>query len=190
MVTDVENEIKGGPFETKFELLLTKPLNDEGESDEHEEEEKERRERKTPGDRGGAPILAVPNIVEVTKDRWDSMMPPFSRFDSMRVRQDGNGGFDFYVNLDNSFLLTELSRSGNTEKELVRYWFKYGLVLCGLGMLQQFTTTESPNGAGNTETEDAGNSSMREPLELVNDAMAGLARVIIPVVRSLYRGPR
>ncbi len=187
VVTDVENEMRGGPFETRFELLMTKPLNGEGGSGENEEEEME---RKTPGDRGGAPILAVPNIVEVTKDKWDSMAPPFSRFDSMRVRQDGNGGFDFYVNLDNSFLLTELSRSGTTEKELLRYWFKYGLVLCGLGMLQQFRANDSSNGAGNSETDDAGDPSMREPIDLVNDAMTGLARVIIPVVRSLYRGPR
>ena len=190
VVTDVENEMRGGPFETKFDLVVTKPLDNDGESDEHEEEEKERRERKSRGDRGSAPILAVPNIVEVTKDKWDSMTPAFSRFDSMRVLQDGNGGFDFYLNLDNSFLLTELSRSDSIEKELIRYWFKYGLVLCGLGMLQQFRTAESSNGVGNSETNESGNPSTREPIDLVNDAMTGLARVIIPVVRSLYKGPR
>ena len=133
--------------------------------------------------------MAVPNIREVGKSQWNGMDPPFSSLDSMRVLQDGNGGYDFFLNVDNSFLLTELSRSGGAEKLLIKYWFKYGLALCGLGMLQQYRSDHVSNGLGTGETEESEPQSTQEPIDLVNGAMAGLARVIVPVVRRLYKGP-
>ena len=184
IVSDVENEMRGGPFKAAFQMVVDKPLDREqhgGGSKKHE--------GKPHGKNGSDPRLAVPNIIEVTKDRWDSMKPPFSSFDSLRVRSDGAGGYDFFLNLDNSFLLTELSRSGSTDKDLMRYWFKYGLVLCGLGMLQQYRTADSSNGQGDTDADGRRDLASQDPTVLVNEAMTGLARVIIPVVRRLYRGP-
>ena len=141
VVSDVENEMRGGPFATKFQMVVDKALNrTPGPSG------SKRNKRKPNGNSGSDPLLAVPNIREVSKYQWNSMDPPFSGLDSLRVRPDGEGGYDFFLNVDNSFLLTELSRSGTSDKELTRYWFKYGLVLCGLGMLQQYRTAHSSNG--------------------------------------------
>ena len=184
IVSDVENERRGGPFQTKFQMVIEKALDRDS-----SQRGRKRDKRKPQGNNGTDPLLAVPNIREVTKDRWGTMDPPFSGLDSLRVRPDGEGGYDFFLNVDNSFLVTELSRSGSIDKELMRYWFKYGLVLCGLGMLQQYRTGHSSNGQGDSESEDAENQLEQEPIELVNGAMTGLARVIIPVVRRLYRGP-
>ena len=183
-VSDVENEMRGGPFEAAFQMVVDKPSDRE----QHEGESKEHKQ-KSQGKNGSDPLLAVPNIIEVTKEQWNGMEPPFSSFDSLRVRSDGAGGYDFYLNVDNSFLLTELSRSGSTDKALMRYWFKYGLVLCGLGMLQQYRTAHSSNGQGDTEADEHEGLASQDPMVLVNEAMTGLARVIIPVVRRLYRGP-
>ena len=183
VVSDVANETRGGPFEAKFQLVVGEALD----RDPNRRSEKDP-ERNPNGNNGNAPLLGVPNIREVTKDQWESMEPPFSGLDSLRVRQDGDGGYDFYLNVDNSFLLTELSRSGGTDRELMRYWFKYGLVLCGLGMLQQYRTAQSSNGREDRQADERDNVA-QEPVDLVNGAMTGLARVIIPVVRRLYRGP-
>ena len=183
-VSDVENEMRDGPFEAAFQMVVDKPSDRE----QHEGGSKEHKQ-KSHGKNGRDPLLAVPNIIEVTKEQWNGMEPPFSSFDSLRVRSDGAGGYDFYLNVDNSFLLTELSRSGRTDKDLMRYWFKYGLVLCGLGMLQQYRTAHSSNGQGDTEADEHEGQTSQDPMVLVNEAMTGLARVIIPVVRRLYRGP-
>ena len=187
IVSDVENELRGGPFVSKFRLDVGKIL--------------ERlsgpggRKKDKGGPNGGkdnAPRLAIPPIREVGRDEWNTVDPPFTVVDSLRVREDGDGGYDFYLNIENSFLLTELSRRQDVEKALIKYWFKYGLALCALGMLQQFRAGQpSANGHGE-EDEDAlktTSSLTDDTLGLVNQSMIGLARVIIPVVRRLYRGP-
>lgn len=186
-VSDVENEIRGGPFICKFIMSIEEAL--ERESGPGGEEKK----------KGGptsaqdkAPRLAIPHIREVTKEQWISMAPPFTVLDALRVRQDGEGGYDFYLNVDNSFLLTELSRRGDVEKPLIKYWFKYGLTLCALGLLQQLQSIEkqSVNGDNKGDGEVTfGEERIGDPVDFVNQTMTGLARVIIPVIRSLYRGP-
>ena len=182
-VSDVENVMRGGPFEGKFQMVVDKATNRVSGSG-----GAKNNKRAAHGDNGKAPQLAVPNIREISKDKWGGMNPPFSGKDALRVLQDGEGGYDFYLNVDNSFLLTELSRSSDIEKALIKYWFKYGLALCGLGMLQQYRT-EHTNGRGETEPAEAELSSPQDPINLVNGAMTGLARVIIPVVRRLHKGP-
>jgi hypothetical protein len=134
--------------------------------------------------------LAVPPIREVRKDEWDKMKPPFTAIDGLRVKRDGQDGYDLYVNLDNTFLLTELSRSGEGEKALFKYWFKYGLALCALGMLQHYRTNNAHDrGALSGDTQGQSADNVGDHVELVNQTMSGIARVIIPIVRRLYRGP-
>ena len=182
-VSDLEDETKGGPFRCGFEMVIADPQNRE------RPPKPPKPPKPNPGtDNGKAPQLAVPNIREVSRDQWTTMDPPFSGLDSLRIRADGNGGYDFYLNVDNSFLLTELSRSSDIEKELMKYWFKYGLVLCGLGMLQQYLTEEATNGLSQASEEYT--TPVQDPVGPVNGAMFGLARVIIPVVRRLYKGPK
>ena len=183
-VSDVESAIRGGPFESGFQMVIDKAL-------ERVPGPGGAKEAKRGLDAGDwmAPRLAVPNIREVSKDQGNSMDPPFSGLDALRVRQGGEGSYDFYLNNDNSFLLTELSGSNNIEKALMKYWSKYGLTLCGLGMLQQFRAVQAPNGREEGETAEPDSASTQDPVNLVNGAMPGLARVIIPLVRRLYKGP-
>ena len=45
----------------------------------------------------------------------DDAEPHFNEFTSIQVCNDGDGGFDFFVNLDNTYLLTELTRTKEAE---------------------------------------------------------------------------
>lgn len=176
-VKDVQSETR--PFACSFSLLAEQASESTG---------KGGGKTKGTGPKGSgrqtAPRLGMPNIIEKRKDQWGDVDPPFSEFESLRVLHDGEGGYDFYLNVDNAFLLTELTRSRDDEKPLAKYWFKYGLVLCALGMLQQFKTSMETHQLGNNEEAKAG-----DPLSLVNQASTGLSRVIVPVIRRLYRGP-
>ena len=186
-VSDVEDARRGGPFEGAFDVKFI-------ESQERIRKTTERkdvnREDNPVGEKEKSPTLAVPNIMEVNKDMWEEMDPPFSSIDALRVLHDGDDGFDFYLNVDNSFLLTEMSRSGVSEKELIKYWFKYGLVLCGLGMIQHYRAGpgSATNNGGQMDGDELDHSNGQDPIDQVNEAMPGLARVIIPVVRSLSKG--
>ncbi len=101
-------------------------------------------------------------------------------------------GYDFFLNVDNTFLLTELSKVKEADQPLIRYWFKYGLVLCGLGILhdqirKQNIATKASKGNGENDGEDEEESG--ENLKLLSKACSGLAQVIVPIIRALYRGP-
>jgi len=179
-VTDVECHTH--PFICNFTLLAEKaaePVHTGGAS------EGGSHGPQGPG-RQTAPRLGMPKIIEKRKDEWVDLSPPFTEFEALRVLNDGQGGYDFYLNIDNAFLLTEISRSRDDEKPLVKYWFKYGLVLCALGMLQQFKNGHSKEHESEDNEESTKSS---DALTLVNQASAGLSRVIVPIVRRLYRGP-
>jgi hypothetical protein len=184
-VEDIESRLRGGPFSLKFQMVIDKPLVRDsnptpGRSNTHD----------GPGhDKHSAPRLAVPRVVEIRKEQWNSDDPPYTAFDALRVKRAGDEGYDFYLNVDNSLLLTELTRSRDDEKELIKYWFKYGLALCALGMLQQQRITKDDHSNDSDDTSQQASNQNTDSVEVVNQAMPGLARVIIPIVRRLYRGP-
>jgi hypothetical protein len=127
-----------------------------------------------------APRLALPTIATIRRTEWDQYEPPFTEHDALRVRPSGQGGFDYIVNLDNAYLLTELRNAKDGDKDLVVHWFKYGLAISAMGMLQHRRRLNGagPNGASDSST------------DAVNASMNGLASVIVPVIRTLNRGPQ
>jgi hypothetical protein len=66
----------------------------------------------------------------------------------------------------------------------VKYWFNYGLTLCALGMIQELRRRQE---AAKKSGED--NGAEGEDLGQIMGFCNGLARVIVPVIRALYRGP-
>ena len=184
VVSDVVNDRRNGPFEAKFTMVVDAPLerpNVPGPSDYDKHIQPQGKLRK--------PLKTLPEIKKVYKSEWSEYDPPFDELEAVRVRSSGDGedSYDFYINMDNAFLLTELSRAGNkANKEMMAYWFEYGLVLCGMGILNQAQSkddTDSTDGQTDTQVD-------ADPLELCNRALAGLARVIIPIVHRLPKLPK
>lgn len=180
-VSDIEREMRGAPFVCAFTLRAIAPVN---------EVNPPGPPPNPPGPRPDGPktgvVLAIPRVMKVTKADWGNYDPPFDAYEAVRIKHDGQGGYDFFVNVDNAFLLTELSRAKDETKPQVRYWFEYGLVLSAVGIIKhQRSLAERAITAGAdgrvAEDEEA------VDLEQVNDACNGLARVIVPVIRSLSR---
>lgn len=184
-VSDPDNDIKGGPFTSTFTMHIEAPVVREPGTD------KTKKKKGQPNNgKDKAPRLAVPHINKISKTQWDSMDPPFTATDSLRVRPDGEGGYDFFLNVDNSYLLTELTRRKDVEKPLIEYWFTYGLTLCALGMLQELKPDDKLLSYNHTSNgnDDGSEKTNISPVDFVNQSTAGLARVIVPVIRSLYKG--
>jgi hypothetical protein len=184
-VEDVKTETKGIPFVTTFKIRAEKEVDDttspggpHGDS----------RRKPRPNGKHSSPALAPPTPHEVRKEAWHTRTPPFDEFSAVQVCNDGNGGYDFYINIDNTYLLTELLRTKDAEKPLVRFWFKYGLMLCAIGMLQdeRRRSEDGPAASDDDEEEGEGNGPK---LDSINRYCTGLSRIIIPVIRRLYRGP-
>lgn len=173
VVTDDQRESRGEPpFETRLSVSVEKAVERTAPPGERNGHKKPQEGKKK------APRLSLPNIVTVRKDDWGGWNPPFTEDDGLRVVQDGKGGIDYVVNLDNRYLLTQLTQNSKADRDLLIHWFKYGLAISAMGIIQH---SSNGNGLDEEEREDV--------LSRVNASANGLATVIIPIIRSLHRGP-
>jgi hypothetical protein len=177
-VTDPDRESRGKPpFWCEFEILFGNPEEDRVTPG---RPRKPRKPKAPNGHQQEAPGLAMPTINELRRDEWEARGYP--EMGAFRVMSDGEGGYDFFVNVDSTYLLNELIRlPSEADKKLARYWFRWGLYLCAMGMMQHLKRIHaSPNGSkldGDAVID----------LEMVNQSVDGVAAVIVPIIRTLNR---
>jgi hypothetical protein len=177
-VTDVEAESRSRPFDNAFTLIAERETEPNPNPPSNGAP---RRNRPQQTSKSTAPRLAIPDVVDERR--------PNEPYSSLRISHSDDGGYDFFLNVDNAFLLTELTRAKEDDRPLVKFWFKYGLALCALGMIQ-----EGKRRAESSEPKENGDSDNTdqvdgEDLQRIAVYCNGLARVIVPVIRTLYRGP-
>ena len=176
-VNDPDREAKGSWwFESNFTIEVLPPT-----------------ERKTPpGPKPPKPPpkrLAIPNIYEIRRDEWDAEEPAFTPYDALRVNRDGEDGYDFWLNRDNTYLLREIKNAKESEKDIVVHWFKWGLALAALGMLQHPKRLAAVRSRKRRGDEPTAPSNGEDVIEAVNHSINGLASMIVPIIRNLYQGP-
>ena len=169
-VTDIERQTKGTPFISKFTLIA--------------DPKQDRKSRHGPSDRrssgsGNNPGNQAGADLDLPELKW-------KEFDdttvSLEIRHDDQSRPEYFANEKNRFLAAELRRAKEADRLLVKFWFGYGLLLCALGMLK--AQKERVKTDTDDDTEDAG-----EDLTRINTHCNGIARVIVPIIRTLYRGP-
>jgi len=184
-VKDVQNEARGG-FVSTFTLVASEEADEEPKPSGRGSGSGQPTKPATGSKNNTEQGLQIPEIKEVRREEWESR--GFNPYTALEVRHGDEAGYDFFLNVDNTFLLTELRSTKPADQSLVRYWFKYGLVFCALGMLQEQmrreeAKAEAENGRDEEESENG------DELDEIGRACKGIAHVIIPVIRALYRGP-
>lgn len=177
-VTDVEREKFGTSFTSRFVLKGTPEIERQTKPGTTRQD----RSHETNG-KASAPLLALPKPVEVRKADWDKPSLKFNEHSAIKITHDDEQGYIFYINVDNCYLITELTRVREEEKPLVKFWFMWGLILCSLGVIQEEERFLKVSAASNGEEEG------EVDLAAVSRYCNGISRVIVPVVRQLYRGP-
>lgn len=137
--------------------------------------------------------IAFPKIVDVLEDEWSDKDPPFDKFTALRVRNvgeaNGNGDdnnhlvYDFYVNIDNFYLKTEL-KAWKREPEILRARFRFGLVLLGLGMLQEHSRLIRNGNDQEAENDNNRDSNMDIERE-VETVTRAVSPILLPMIDSL-----
>lgn len=136
--------------------------------------------RKPPANGEGARSLpdafAMPFVKEVYEAEWDNHK--FDKFSGVKAVDNGEDGFDFFVNMDNIFLLTELKRHKDPDGiNLIKAQFKYGLVLIALSLISHKKSLE---------TNDGDSEFQRLPLEeYVRETTKGISPVLLPIIEVL-----
>lgn len=174
-VEDVQTQTRNAPFVSLFTLVA------DPETERSSRPGNDGVPRSKPGSRASAPTLAIP---EVKEKAFGKPKP------SLEVRHDGNGGLEYFMNTDNAYLVTELTRAREEDKPLVKFWFKYGLLLCALGMLKEQQERAEAKAAAKNESDNEDEDREADDLKQIGLYCDGIARVIIPIIRTLYRGPQ
>lgn len=129
--------------------------------------------------------LQLPKPIEVRKPDWKKNGFK-NEYEALKIRH-ADQGYDFYVNIEHPCLVTEMSNKKH-DPALVRYWFVWGLTFAGLAMIRD--SEERINKQKKVApTESVSDESEGVDLESIAASCDGLARVIVPMIRTLYAGP-
>jgi hypothetical protein len=128
--------------------------------------------------------LALPKIIPVFKSGW--YPHNFNERSALKISKGVNESYDFYVNMDNTYLHNELMRRKEPEKEAAKFAYQWGLVLIALGMLQELKRQEAESQKTGENNRDEHASETLE--EQIGRFSSGIAAVIIPTVLNLMEG--
>jgi len=82
----------------------------------------------------------LPNIIEVRAREWNKY--GFDGESALKVKDSGDNGYDFYINMDNIYLLTEIKGRSNMDSKMLEAQYKYGMVLIGMSLLKELEEKE------------------------------------------------
>lgn len=135
------------------------------------------------GDRKRAPLddegseraipagLSLPQVIEVHKDEWNKH--GFDENSALNVKDTGEEGYDFYINMDNIHLLSEIKAKSNIDAKLLQERYKYAFVLIGLALLN-----DEPNG----KEQDSNEKDIHKE---VFETTKRLSPIILPMISYL-----
>jgi hypothetical protein len=192
-LTIVTDPTRTEPFENRFVVKVKPPSEPSGTSS-----TRRKPPAKNPGnDRDATSGITLPNIIKVQEPDWEKQSPPFDKYTSLRIKDAGapeanghsNGEekptvYDFYVNMDNLYLRSEMKPS-SADAELLRNRFIYGNVLLGLALLHQEELDKKARSERKTEEKEEDEETQINIEDRVAQFTRAIAPVLLPMVESL-----
>ena len=123
---------------------------------------------------------ALPNIIEVSKDgrtghSWEQQS--FNDHSALAVKGSEEDGYDFFVNIDNIHLLSELKPAKDIDIQAIQAKYKFGLVLIGLALLNDNNQVQNSNGDEEKEEESI--------FTVIARTTKAISPIVIPMIESL-----
>jgi hypothetical protein len=134
---------------------------------------------------GGAMFAGLPNIREIFQDQWAT--ENFNQTSALNIKPGGDEGesLDIAINMDNIYLKNEIAKRKNVDAKLLIYWFKWGLVLLALGMINAEKRHEQDNESVDSDGND---DDIEEDIyERIGRASEGIAITLIPVISHMSK---
>lgn len=129
-ILSVTDDSRPEPFKESFAIIVDDQQKSSGGG---KGKRSKGREEKGKGKREDKSQLSLPNIKEVFKKDWE--MHHFDEKSALKIDNNGENGYDFYVNSDNIHLNTEIKNRKSESTSLIRRKYMYGMVLIGLSMI-------------------------------------------------------
>jgi hypothetical protein len=127
-------------------------------------------------------VGGIPNVKEVRQAEWG--VYDFDEYSAVLMRHgDEDDRVDMFINMDNLYLRNELVKRRALGEDLVRSWFKYGLLVLCLGMLYR----QRQDGTAEEDVEDGEAPKEDDEFAAIAVASKGLAVTVIPLMAQLTK---
>ena len=171
-LSSVSDDMRIEPFENSFKIEIIEQVKNGS---------KQKRKRKKPkppsedkGKEREVPSkLSLPNIVEVFSQEWEHY--GFDQFSALMVKDTGEEGYDFYVNMDNSHLLSEIKINTGIEPQMFQEKYKIALVIVGMALLN----------INESEENDIDDDKTENIEDVVKKVTRQLSPVLLPMISYL-----
>ena len=173
--TETADNSRAEPLYNEFFVKVTKP--EEPSNGGHGKrrppagEEESEETRKIPSG------LSLPNIIRLTKKDKNWSIHFKEDEDALSVKDTGEGSYDFYINMDNVFLRTEIKGNTEIDPRLLEARFESGMVLLGISLLK-YSEDERKKG-----TEKQNNEL--SVYELIFSVSKAISPILLPMIASL-----
>jgi len=133
---EVDDVTRVNPFRTQFYVIVDPPVSKgKGKPGERiKPPGEDKGERKKPSH------FDVPNIIEVYRDEWEKYK--FDEEAALMIKDTGENGYDFYINMENVYLLTEIKGRTKIDPNILKAQYKYGMVLIGISLVKALEEKE------------------------------------------------
>lgn len=174
------------PFVNRFIIYVKHPVETRGGKGDR---------KKPPGSENGIDRdipggIKLPKIKRIQEQEWEKR--GFDKYTALKVKHAGkeNGKeesgdekdiYDFFVNIDNIFLTFEQKRS-KEEPKLIEERFVLGVVLIGMGLLQEDLKKENKKSNETDELEEKEDGDIEKLIDHVTKAVAP---VLLPMIDYL-----
>lgn len=116
--------------------------------------------------------LDIPGVYEIFSNEWKEY--GFNDDSAMRVLGNEDDGYEFFINMDNKYLLLE-KKEAKSNLELLDNRYKYGLVLIGLAFIKDYQN--------NTNLEN--NNEQDDIFSKISDSTKIIAPFLLPMISEL-----
>ena len=165
-LVEVDDINRVNPFLIRFYVIV------EPEIKKGKGKQAKRNRSKSPGKNGKEKrkepsSLELPEIIEVRCKDWEKHR--FNRETALIIKDTGENGYDFYINMDNVYLQTEIRGRINIEPKVLEAQYEYGMVLIGLSLLKALE-------------EDADEEPIYDKIEKITKS---IALMLLPMITTL-----
>lgn len=129
--------------------------------------------------------LDLPRMIELRKNDSNWKKHFHNKEDSrdddagaLSIKDAGDNGYDFFINMDNVYLQTEVKGNTKIDHRLLEARFKYGMVLVGISLLDYFEKKESEK----SKMEETNDVSMFKKIYQLSKA---ISPILLPMISSL-----
>ncbi len=116
----------------------------------------------------------IPKPIEIKRENWPTHN--FNDESALKVIESEDGNYDFFINVDNKYLLAE-QKYKKFDPKLLKARYSYGMILIGLAILH-----ETKN---HSERDNLGNNNERDIPRYIYDITKALSPVLLPMISEL-----